>query len=293
VKRPAKAGHYTRIVRLKADTTYAKGFRMTRVLGLALLTLSLAAPAAADVTLKQTMNGKGMGVNGQSTGTAYIKGNKMRSEMQVGDRTQIAIFDLDAQKMYSFDSKKKEADVWDMAAFAAELSKTVDTSAMKATLKPNGQTKQIGGQTANGYDLEISMPAAMGGSKGMTMTVTMTGTTWIAKNAPGTAEYTRFYMAAAEKGWIFSDPRAAKASPGQARATTEMYKQFAEAGGIAYETDMQMKMSSSGGAGNPLGGLLARMGNMSMATTIQSVETSPLADDLFAPPAGYKLNQKK
>jgi hypothetical protein len=267
---------------------------MTRVLGLAALVLSLAAPAAADLTLKQTMNGKGMGVNGASSGTAYIKGNKMRSEMQVGDRTQIAIFDLDAQKMYSFDSKKKEADVWDMAAFSAELAKTVDTSAMKASLKPNGQTKQINGQTATGYDLEISMPSAIGGNPDMVMTVTMTGTTWIVKNAPGTADYINFYKAAAEKGWIFSDPRAAKSSPGQARATVEMYKQFADAGGIAYETDMQMKVSSTGGgAANPLGGLLARMGNMSMATTIQSVETGALGDDLFAPPAGYKLNQKK
>jgi|RhiMetdeSRZDD1v2_1073273.scaffolds.fasta_scaffold217325_2 hypothetical protein len=267
---------------------------MTRVLGLAALVLSLAAPAAADLTLKQTMNGKGMGVNGASSGTAYIKGNKMRSEMQVGDRTQIAIFDLDAQKMYSFDSKKKEADVWDMAAFSAELAKTVDTSAMKASLKPNGQTKQINGQTATGYDLEISMPSAIGGNPDMVMTVTMTGTTWIVKNAPGTADYINFYKAAAEKGWIFSDPRAAKSSPGQARATVEMYKQFADAGGIAYETDMQMKVSSTGGgAANPLGGLLARMGNMSMATTIQSIETGALGDDLFAPPAGYKLNQKK
>jgi hypothetical protein len=267
---------------------------MTRVLGLAALVLSLAAPAAADLTLKQTMNGKGMGVNGASSGTAFIKGNKMRSEMQVGDRTQIAIFDLDAQKMYSFDSKKKEADVWDMAAFSAELAKTVDTSAMKASLKPNGQTKQINGQTATGYDLEISMPSAIGGNPDMVMTVTMTGTTWIVKNAPGTADYINFYKAAAEKGWIFSDPRAAKSSPGQARATVEMYKQFADAGGIAYETDMQMKVSSTGGgAANPLGGLLARMGNMSMATTIQSVETGALGDDLFAPPAGYKLNQKK
>jgi hypothetical protein len=267
---------------------------MTRVLGLAALVLSLAAPAAADLTLKQTMNGKGMGVNGASSGTAYIKGNKMRSEMQVGDRTQIAIFDLDAQKMYSFDSKKKEADVWDMAAFSAELAKTVDTSAMKASLKPNGQTKQINGQTATGYDHEISMPSAIGGNPDMVMTVTMTGTTWIVKNAPGTADYINFYKAAAEKGWIFSDPRAAKSSPGQARATVEMYKQFADAGGIAYETDMQMKVSSTGGgAANPLGGLLARMGNMSMATTIQSVETGALGDDLFAPPAGYKLNQKK
>src|SRR4029453_7572173 len=198
---------------------------MTRVFGCALLALSLAAPAGADLTLKQTMNGKGMGINGQSNGTAYIKGNKLRSEMQVGDRTQVAIFDLDAQKMYSFDSKKKEADVWDMAAFTAELSKTVDTSAIKATLKPNGQTKQIAGQTATGYDLEIAMPTAVGGSKDMTMMVTMTGTTWIVKNAPGTDDYVRFYKAAAEKGWIFSDPRAAKGSPGQARATTEMYKQ--------------------------------------------------------------------
>jgi hypothetical protein len=267
---------------------------MTRVLGLAALVLTLAVPAAADLTLKQTMNGKGMGVNGASSGTAYIKGNKMRSEMQVGDRTQIAIFDLDAQKMYSFDSKKKEADVWDMAAFSAELAKTVDTSAMKASLKPNGQTKQINGQTATGYDLEVSMPSAIGGNPDMVMTVTMTGTTWIVKNAPGTADYINFYKAAAEKGWIFSDPRAAKSSPGQARATVEMYKQFADAGGIAYETDMQMKVSSTGGgAANPLGGLLARMGNMSMATTIQSIETSALGDDLFAPPAGYKLNQKK
>ena len=267
---------------------------MTRVLGFVLLSLSLAVPAAADLTLKQTMNGKGMGVNGASSGTAYIKGNKMRSEMQVGDRTQIAIFDLDAQKMYSFDSKKKEADVCDMAAFSAELAKTVDTSAMKASLKPNGQTKQINGQTATGYDLEISMPSTIGGNPDMVMTVTMTGTTWIVKNAPGTADYINFYKAAAEKGWIFSDPRAAKSSPGQARATVEMYKQFADAGGIAYETDMQMKVSSTGGgAANPLGGLLARMGNMSMATTIQSVETGALGDDLFAPPAGYKLNQKK
>jgi hypothetical protein len=267
---------------------------MTRVLGLAALVLSLATPAAADLTLKQTMNGKGMGVTGASSGTAYIKGNKMRSEMQVGDRTQIAIFDLDAQKMYSFDSKKKEADVWDMATFSAELAKTVDTSAMKASLTPNGQTKQINGQTATGYDLEISMPSAIGGNPDMVMTVTMTGTTWIVKDAPGTADYVNFYKAAAEKGWIFGDPRAAKSSPGQARATVEMYKQFADAGGIAYETDMQMKVSSTGGgAANPLGGLLARMGNMSMATTIQSVETGALGDDLFAPPAGYKLNQKK
>jgi hypothetical protein len=35
------------------------------------------------------------------------------------------------------------------------------------------------------------------------------------------------------------------------------------------------------------------MGNISMLSTVESIETGALADDLFAPPAGYKLNQKK
>lgn len=266
---------------------------MTRVPGLALLVLALAAPAFADLTLKQTVSGKGLGINGQTTSTTYIKGGKMRSEAQVGEKTQITIFDLDAQKMFIFDSKKKEADVWDMAAFASEISKSVDTSAMKASIKPNGQTKQIAGQTANGFDMEISMPATMAGSKDLSMLVTMSGPTWIVKNAPGTADYLNFYKTAAEKGWVLSDPRAAKGAPGQSRAMTEMYRQLAESGGIAYETDIQIKMSANGGAGNPLGGLLARMGNMSTATTMQSVETGVLPEDLFVPPAGYKLNQKK
>src|SRR5690242_2728254 len=96
------------------------------------LTLMLWVPARADVTIKQTTDGKGMGMGGKSTGTTYIKGNKMRADMVVGDKTQTTIFDLDAQKMYMFDSKKKEADVWDMGAFADELSKSVDASSLKA-----------------------------------------------------------------------------------------------------------------------------------------------------------------
>jgi hypothetical protein len=164
---------------------------------------------------------------------------------------------------------------------------------MKVSLKPNGQSKQIAGQNAAGYDLDLSMPASMAGSKDLSMTVTMSGPVWIVKNAPGTADYLRFYKAAADKGWVLSDPRGAKASPGPARATTEMYKQLAEAGGIAYETDTQIKMSAASGAGNPLGGLLARMGNVSSASTVDTAETGALAEDLFAPPAGYKLNPKK
>jgi len=252
------------------------------------LAIALAAPAFADATIKQTTTGKGLGMSGSMPGTTFIKGNRMRVDAVIGDKTQTSIYDLDAQKMYVFDSKKKEADVWDMAAFAEEISKSVDVSSTKAALKPNGQSKAVGGKSAAGYDLEVSMQAAFGGSKDMSVTVTLAGPVWIVRE-PAAADYAKFYKAAVEKGWIFSDPRAAKAQPGQAKAMAEMYDQMAKIGGIPYETNVDIKMSGSG----PMAALLSRMGNINMTTTVESVNAGSLADDLFAPPAGYKLNPKK
>lgn len=262
---------------------------MNRIFAATVLVLGLACPADADVTLKQTTSGKGMGFSGNAPAITYIKGNKMRSDVVMGDKTHSMIFDVDAQKLYVFDSKKKEADVWDMATFGAELAKSVEVSGAKASLKPNGQTKQIAGHSAAGYDMEVSMESAMGGSKDMMMTVTLSGPVWIVKNAPGSADYAGFYRAAADKGFIFSDPRGAKAQPGQAKAMAEMHRQVADIGGIPYATDVQIKMSGSG----PLAAVMSRMGNVTMTTTVDGVEVGALADTLFAPPAGYKLNQKK
>ena len=92
-------------------------------------------------------------------------------------------------------------------------------------MKPNGQIKPIGGHTATGYDLEVAMQSsAIAGAKDMDMTAVLSGPIWIVRNAPGSADFARFYKAAVDKGWIFSDPRAAKAQPGQAKAMAEMYR---------------------------------------------------------------------
>lgn len=270
---------------------------MKRVCLTLLLSIALVLPAYADVTIKMTTGGKGMGMSATTTGTTYIKGNRMRSDLQMGNRTQSTIFDLDAQKMYIFESGKKEADVWDMAEFGKQIGMQIDAEKMKASITPNGQKKPFGTLTADGYDMEVTVPATMGNSKEMSMTVTLSGPVWIVKNAPGAAEYNAFYKAAAEKGWIFGDPRAARGQPGQAKAMAEMYRQFAEIGGIAYESDIQIKMgvtdAPSGGPGGLMAGMLAKMGNMSAQTKVEDVQTGALADDLFAPPAGYRLNQRK
>ena len=104
-------------------------------------------------------------MGGTMTSTTYIKGNKMRTDTVTGDTTRTTIFDIDTQKMYSFDSKKKEADVYDMQKLGADMSKSVQVGDMKASVKPNGKTKQIAGKTATGYDMEISVPATMGGAR--------------------------------------------------------------------------------------------------------------------------------
>ncbi len=61
---------------------------------------------------------------------------------------------------------------------------------------------------------------ALGGDA--TMTMVMTGPVFIAKGAPGSADYAKFYLAAAEKGFIMSDPRAAKGAPQQVKGMTEL-----------------------------------------------------------------------
>ena len=268
-----------------------KRFSRAALVALAALVapVALVAPAFADVTIKSSTTGKGMGMSGTAAATTYIKGNKMRTDTVTGDTTRSVIFDLDTQKMISFDSKKKEADVYDMQKLAADLSQSVQTSEMKATVKPNGKTKAIAGQSATGYDAEITVPATMGGRDGMKMTVYLTGPMWIVKGAPGASEYMNFYKNAVEKGWFFTDPRAAKGQPGQAKAMAEMYRQLAATGGIPYEQEMNIKMGGEG----PMAGLMAKMGDVTMTMAVSSVQAAPVAADLFAPPAGYKLKEQK
>ena len=247
------------------------------------------APASADVTVKSTIAAKGVGMSGTMVSTTYVKGSKMRNDIVMGDTTRSTIFDLDTQKMISFDSKKKEADVFDMQKLSGDMSKSVQVSELKSSIKPNGKTKELLGKTATGYDMTISLPATMGGPGGMKMVVNLEGPLWIVKGAPGTAEYLAFYKAAVDKGWFFSDPRTAKAQPGQAKAMAEVQRQLASTGGIPYEQETTVKMSGEG----PMAGVLAKMGNITSTTTVTGIETGTLAADLFAVPAGYKLKEQK
>jgi hypothetical protein len=265
---------------------------MKRLFLAAALMLAVATSLSADVKIVATTKGKVMFFNTDGPTTTYIKGTKMRTDQRVGSTTHTVILDVGDQKMYSFDSKKKEAEVTDMAALAEEVAKVVSPDGVTASVKPNGQTKAFEGKTASGYDVLVTMTAMIGAKKdgtgGMPMTTTVTGDLWVVKGAPGTAEYAGFYKAAAEKGFLFTDARSAKAQPGQAKSMSEMYRQFAALGGVVYESNISVKMGAEG----PMA-FMAKMGNVSFSTVVDAIDSGPLPDDMFAPPAGYKLKVVK
>jgi hypothetical protein len=68
----------------------------------------------------------------------------------------------------------------------------------------------------------------------------------------------------------------------------QMYAEFAKLGGLPYESDMHIKLQSEG----VMGGLMAKMGSVTTTSNIESVDTAPIADSQFQPPADYELKQK-
>jgi hypothetical protein len=262
---------------------------MVRSLCIAAVAGLLAAPAFADVTLTSTMAGKGFGKMADGQSVSHIKGLKMRTDSTVGGTPTSIIIDLDAQKFISINHKKKEAQVYDMAKFRQDLDKAIKQGEAKASLKPNGQTREVSGRACTGYDMNVAVPFAMGG-EGSEMTMIMSGPVFIAKGAPGSAEFAKFYLAAAERGFIASDPRAAKGAASQTKGMTELYKAIAETGGIPYLMETAVKMEGAG----PMAGMMSKMmGGSGFSQTITAVTTDPVGADTFEIPADYKVKVEK
>jgi Domain of unknown function (DUF4412) len=242
----------------------------------------LAAPAAADVTLTATTTGKAI-INLGGEQTTRIKGNKMRSDSVQGGDSMSVIIDVDEQQMISLDHRKKEATVWTLAEMREVLSKVANAEP-KVKLTPTGATKQIAGASCTVHDFAVSVPFTP--MEGQNVNLAMTGPTCLAKDAPGAADFKQFYTAAAEKGFIFGDPRAAKGNPAHARGMTEMYRAMANAG---MPLDQQMNMAFEGSG--MFASIMNKMGKANFTTTVTKIDTAPLTADLFAVPTGYKVKK--
>lgn len=252
--------------------------------------LAVALPLRADVTIVQTTTGKGgpIGLDGEST--TLLKAGKMRVESVMRGKRTITIIDIDKQQFVSINEDKKEAEVTDMSAIAQSMQ-AFKASDVRAKVTPTGNKKQILGYDAAEYEMNVVVPFQIPEGEGggdMQLSISMGGPVWVAKDAPGMADYQAFYRTAAEKGFILGDPRQAKASPGQAKGMLELYRQMAEAG-VPLVTTMQMKFEGGG----PMAGMMAKMGGMNITTTVTKITEGPIDDAMFAVPAGFKVKQQK
>ena len=260
-----------------------KAARFAIPIGAVVLCSFATAPAFADVTLKQKTGGKGMmAAAGDGESTTYVKGLKFRSDQTAGNRQTSMMMDAGGSQMIILNHEKKEAEVFDLSKMNEAMAEMVTVSDIKSTFTPTGQTRQIAGSTCTVYDVSITMPVKLAN---MPMTMSMSGPYCLVKNGPGQADYAAFYKAAAEKGLVFGDPRAAKASP-TPRAMTEMYRKMSELG-VPFAMDMTIKTQGDG----PMAAIMSKMGNAGMTTEVTSVSTDTIPDSMFGIPAGYKIKR--
>jgi hypothetical protein len=253
--------------------------------------LACAGVAHADVTVNTTTAGKASIMNVGGDGTSLFKGKRQRTDSMAGGRAVSLIIDIDNMRFVELDDKKKTATVTPLASIADELAK-VGVGAMQATLTKTSQNKTVSGMPCTVHDVRVSMPFSPVGEpgQGMDMTMVMAGTVCLSTAAPGLADYQAFYKAAADSGFIFGNPAAAKSPTGaaQAKAYAALTKKMAEAG-MALESHVTISAQGD----NPMAAMMAKLAASDITTTVTKVTPGDVPAEMFDIPAGYKVKTQK
>jgi hypothetical protein len=245
----------------------------------------VATPAAADVTITANSTGKAPMMDLSGVQVTRIKGNKMRMDLQNDGKETTMIIDVDGQRMIGLDSRKKEAEVTLLGKLQETLGK-ITSGEVRARITPTAEKKTIAGIACTVHNLAVDVPFDMSGNGQMPATINMTGPACLTKDAPGYADYVRFYTLAADKGFIFTNPRGAQ-GPGAAssRGMATLHRTLAEAG-IPVEQAMNAKLTGEG----PIA-MMGKLFNITAGHTVTKIETTDIPADVFEIPAGYKVKQ--
>jgi hypothetical protein len=264
---------------------------MNKRILLAGLLASGATLAHADVTVNTTTAGKASIMNVGGDGANYIKGKRMRTDSMFGGRQVSMITDIDNLRFIELDDKKKTATITPLASIADQLAK-VGVGAMQATLTKTSQTKTVSGMPCTVHDIRVTMPFTPMGEpgQGMDMNMVLSGTVCLSTTAPGLADYQAFYKAAADSGFIFGNPAAAKSPTGaaQAKAYAALTKKMAEAG-MALESHVIISATGD----NPMAGMMGKLAASDITTVVTKAEVGEVPADKFDVPAGYKVKTQK
>lgn len=260
------------------------------------------APIGADVTITTATAIEGgpaamAGGVAPPTVVTRIKGNKSRTDVEIGQNSIATLVDLTTNETYLLRRDQKTAQLLDVsAALAAAPSGDAAVSAMpsfETNVKPTGQSRQIAGMNCQEFavTMRMDMASAAKGRADMPpeaaatlggMRMTMTGSVWVAKDAPGADEYLQFQTGAATLARTALSRAGRQDLP---RGLDQLLTGFAEAPGIPYLTELTMGFEGN----EKLAALMQQMGAMKIISRVTAVSTDPLPDSLFAIPADYTV----
>jgi hypothetical protein len=254
---------------------------------LAALLAAGAMAAQADVTVNTITAGKASVVDVTGTGVNRFKGNRMRTDSVAGKRSDALIIDIDGRRFIDIDDRKKSAVITTLDSISDELAK-VGVGGLTSSLRKTGQVKNIAGFSCTVHDVNVTMPFSLTGNPGdgMDADMVLSGTVCLSGDAPGLADYQKFYRASADSGFIFGDPRGTKSPTGAAtaKAYAELTRKMAEAG-MALESHVTITAQGN----NPMAQMMAKLAASDITTTVTSITIEDLPAESFEIPTSYKV----
>lgn len=236
------------------------------------------------VTQSRTVSGPAavmMPAEGLPKTTIRIKGMKARTDIDKYGETDTKLADVEAKHVLLLRARSTIAQV------IASPSVPADGSWSDISLQPTGKSRMIGGVSCDEHTFTLSVamasvpnphipPEAM---KGVSMR--MNGSVWIAKSAPGAAEWTTFIRAALNSRLL-----SAITGTGSDPWMDKLFEVAATAG-IPYLIEMSRRYEGSG----LMMPAMKDLGTMKMVQKV-TVSTEPIAADLFNLPAGYTVEKR-
>ena len=190
---------------------------------------------------------------------------------------------------------QKTAQVFDEERLQAQAASVPAMPRLDVTFEPTGQTQTIAGQLCEQFTFSTSMDITQMGTlapqmpkevlemlKGARMITK--GVVWVAKSAPGAAEYAAFMKASAAAN--LASPAVTGLGPAQG-SLDQALRLFGRAEGIAYLSEAELSLEGNA----PILEMLKQLATMKMTNKVTDVSVTPIADDLFAVPADYAVTK--
>ncbi len=257
----------------------------------------------ADVTLVQTTTIEGgmaqmaaqAGQTVSPTITTKIKGSKMRTDVSAGPINVSTIVDVAAKQLIVLRPDQKTATVVTTPAASASgapAAAPTQGPSIGATVKPTGKSQVIDGIKCDEYTFSTTVDmSTMGGGPQMPpeavammkgVKIIVSGSAWMAKDAPGAAEYVAFQKTLAASDMASTASAMSGVSlPGMGEAM----KAMASANGVTYLNESTVTFEGEG----QMVEMMKQMGPMKITSKISSISTDAISEDLFKVPEGYTI----